>query len=217
MSSAIVKHFVKRRRDRLSIFTGYKISRSRQGETKVIRASAAISITRGRRINQNGNKSYLRGRARESADQARLDKVEKCSQEAALSKQRTGHPSSSRTPSSPKPISSVLARFYHGAVYHRLPRQCRCCSHCTAHGDAVVTHIPLPNTPTGRIKHVGTTVNLSARSHGNGTVERQTEGRQLSRSFPERLCASRTSIGNNLAIIAKKDRSLTRGWWNRES
>lgn len=67
-------------------------------------------------------------------------------------------------PSTPKPISSVLARFYHGAVYHRLPRQCRCCSHCTAHGDAVVTHIPLPNTPTGRIKHVGTNVNLSARS-----------------------------------------------------
>lgn len=48
----------------------------------------------------------------------------------------------------------VLARFYHGAVYHRLPRQCRCCSHCTAHGDAVVTHILLPNIPTGRIKRV---------------------------------------------------------------
>jgi len=42
------------------------------------------------------------GGARESADQARLDKVEKCSQEAALSKQRTGHPSSSRTPFNPE-------------------------------------------------------------------------------------------------------------------
>lgn len=120
-------------------------------------------------------------------------------------------------PSTPKPISSVLARFYHGAVYHRLPRQCRCCSHCTAHGDAVVTHIPLPNTPTGRIKHVGTAVNLSARPRENGTVERQTEGRRLSRSFPERLCASRTSIGNNLAIIAKKDRSLTSRQADQES
>jgi len=88
-------------------------------------------------------------------------------------------PQAPASPSTPKPISSVLAWFYHGAVYHRLPRQCRCCSHCTAHGDAVVTYILLPNTPTRRIKHVGTTMNLSAHSRGNGTVERQTEGRQF--------------------------------------
>jgi len=87
-------------------------------------------------------------------------------------------PQAPAPPSTPKPISSVLARFYHGAVYHRLPRQCRCCSHCTAHGDAVVTHIPLPNTPTGRIKHVGTTVNLSACSRGKDSMERQTEGKR---------------------------------------
>lgn len=97
--------------------------------------------------------------AGESADQARLDKVEKCSQEAALSKQRAGHPSQASplppSPLLPKPISSVLARFYHGAVHHRLPRQYRCCSHCAVHGDAVVTHIPFPNIPTGRIKRVG--------------------------------------------------------------
>lgn len=106
-----------------------------------------------------------------------------------MSKQRTGHPSSSRTPLQPPlvPITlGALAWFYHGAVYHRLPRQCRCCSHCTAHGDAVVTHIPLPNTPTGRIKHAGTTCEpfrtLAREWH---RVKRQTEGRRLSRFFPE--------------------------------
>lgn len=34
-----------------------------------------------------------------------------------------------------KPISFVLGRFYHGAVYHRLPKQCRCCSHCEPRPD----------------------------------------------------------------------------------
>lgn len=48
-----------------------------------------------------------------------------------------------------KPISFVLGRFYHGAVYHRLPRQCRCCSHCERHGNVVLTYIPLPSfTPS---------------------------------------------------------------------
>ena len=46
-----------------------------------------------------------------------------------------------------KPISFVLGRFYHGAVYHRLPRQCRCCSHCEPRGNVVLTYIP-PPTPS---------------------------------------------------------------------
>lgn len=131
----------------------------------------------------------------------------------------TGHPSSSPNRPQPRrnPSARVLARFYHGAVYHRLPRQCRCCSHCTAHGDAVLTHILLPNIPTGRIKRVDYDCE-PFRALATWNIKRK-EGRKEERqllfpqcSFPEQF---RASIGNNLAYY-HRERSNSRSRESRE-
>lgn len=124
----------------------------------------------------------------------------------------TGHPSSSPSRPQPrrKPSARVLARFYHGAVYHRLPRQCRCCSHCTAHGDAVLTHILLPNTPTGRIKRVAYDCE-PFRTLATWNIKRK-EGRKAA-SFPLNVPSQNSFArlsGTISPIITEKDRTLAR-------
>lgn len=74
----------------------------------------------------------------------RLDKVEKCSRMEVRKRERGrmgrgrdgfGETTGQSSLKPAKPISFVLGRFYHGAVYHRLPKQCRCCSHCEPRPD----------------------------------------------------------------------------------
>lgn len=90
------------------------------------------------------NKRYLLGEGWRWV--ARLDKVEKCSRmEVRKGEDRRGRGGFGETTGQSslkpaKPISFVLGRFYHGAVYHRLPKQCRCCSHCEPRPDLHPLH-----------------------------------------------------------------------------
>lgn len=151
----------------------------------------------------------------ESADQARLDKVEKCSQEAALSKQRAGHPSSSRPPHPRNPSARCLPGFITAPFITACLDNAVVVPIVPARGDAVVTHIPSPNNSHGENQTCRYTSGIlfRARKRNRGNVKRK-EGARAVSPFPERPRAP-IAYPRSRYYLAGRDRSPAR-WRDRE-